>query len=1132
MRPAAALLLSLLLPAVARPDGPPRVVSAGPEGPLDALEQANEIRVTFSEPMVALGRIPERVEAPFVRIEPALAGRFRWSGTTTLVFTPDPGAIRHATRYAVTVDASASSARGAALEASHAFTFTTPTVRLLEVLWFRRGGRFDRPVLLLLRFNQPVAAESLLPQLAVQRKPHAFDAPVLPPDALGHARRVDPRASEAFAARVEAARASASASGPVAVHVASDWDKVRFPPAPELLVLETDAVPPPDTWLEVVVGAAARGQQGTETPGEAIATAVPLEPTLFVDGFRCHAACEPDSWNPLRFRGRVLVAKARDHVRVTDVTEASRATPLPRAKPVVEAVDEVELEDAYAYDHAGALTLEDAGFEVRPARTYAVTVAPGFTAADGQVLGYGWAGLVENWHRRALVSFGGGHGVWEAGGGAVLPFHVRNLRSVTQWLAPLRTDALMPALRALDGRSFALAPGGAGIQRRLDPRPDVVESAGLELEGVLPAGGRGFAWAALREGEPIPRARQDRDPAVKASVVQVTNLGLTVKDSPQNTLVLVTRLDDAEPVAGATVSIRTLDNAVFWSGVTGPDGIAIAPRTPLRDPEREWEFRFVVIAEKDGDAAYVGSDWNEGIAPWAFGLSLDLRESRELLRGTVFPDRGVYRLGEEVRVKVILRDDTPEGIRLLTAGTRADLAVKDSQGREVAKATVTLSDWSSAEWAVTLPPDGALGRYEVSATVAGRRDPVTGSFLVAAYRRPDFRVDAELAGESSLAGVGLSGVVNGRYLFGGVMGGRAVRWTYTRHPLLDVPSAVAGAFPVERWAMLDEDDPGRFNAPDTLQEREDVLDAAGRLAVDLETERTAGRPFRYQFEAEVTDLSRQAIAGRASFRVDPAPWYVGIRRPPFFAGVAEGVDTEIVAAGLDGRAVPGVTVAVTLTRVQWHAVRRAEGGGFYTWESERREVPAGSWEVTTAAEPSPLHVPLPSGGYFVLRASANDAEGRTTTSSVSFYVLGPGFTAWERHDHNRIDLVPEKKRYRPGEEARILVKSPWDAATALVTTEREGIRTHRTFRLRSTQETITVPVGEAAIPNLYVSVVLVKGRTGAVAPADTSDPGTPAPDASRTETSTLARDAGRYSSRSAATVTSSCLLASSISSCA
>ena len=143
--------------------------------------------------------------------------------------------------------------------------------------------------------------------------------------------------------------------------------------------------------------------------------------------------------------------------------------------------------------------------------------------------------------------------------------------------------------------------------------------------------------------------------------------------------------------------------------------------------------------------------------------------------------------------------------------------------------------------------------------------------------------------------------------------------------------------------------------------------------------------------------------------------------------------------------------------------------------------------------------PLPAGGYFVLEARADAGQGRFTVTRDSFYALGAGYTAWERYDHNRIDLVPERSTYKPGDTARIMIQSPWEQATALVTTEREGVRTHRQFALTSTQQSIDVPITEDDIPNVFVSVLLVKGRRSREAarrtPAkedDPSDPGKPA----------------------------------------
>jgi uncharacterized protein YfaS (alpha-2-macroglobulin family) len=86
----------------------------------------------------------------------------------------------------------------------------------------------------------------------------------------------------------------------------------------------------------------------------------------------------------------------------------------------------------------------------------------------------------------------------------------------------------------------------------------------------------------------------------------------------------------------------------------------------------------------------------------------------------------------------------------------------------------------------------------------------------------------------------------------------------------------------------------------------------------------------------------------------------------------------------------------------------------------------------------PFQAQLPSGGGFYLTATGKGANGAFAVTRTDFYALGEGYTAWARYDHNRIDLVPERQTWKPGETARLMIKSPWEQATALVTTEREG----------------------------------------------------------------------------------------------
>jgi alpha-2-macroglobulin len=787
------------------------VVNFGPHGEVQNIAEAKEIRIVFSEPMVSLGTIPERVRPPYVRITPAIPGTFRWSGTTILIFTADPKRpLPYATTYQVRVDAAATAVSGRKLAKPVTFSFTTPTVKLLETEWYRRGGRYDGTLIVAMRFNQRVRDSDVAAHMSAAFTPHEWELPEL--DALrARLAAVNREWLQQLNVKVTATRAVAAARGAVSFLPAVDWDKKRFPPKGDLIVLETKDAVPPESWVTLTLDPQLPSPAGPATPARHQEYVVKVEQAFFVDRAYCMAECNPDDSNPLVFRRPVKVTEFAGAASARDVTTP---TQVGLAKP-----HQPRLKDEYGNvrDIEESLTLEDAGFDAQPpAHTYLVTVDGSLKSADGQSLGYTWLGRIENWHRPAFTSFGDGHGVWEKDGGPLLPFYSRNFRNVTQWAASLPVRDLMPTLRRLVGNAFREVPAGSGTERQLGVTADQIQSHGLDIGSVLGANKTGLLWAAVRPGTAIPLSKVYDGDITRATVVQVTNLGITVKDSPQNTLIFVTRLDNGSPVAGADVSIVRLDNSVFWRGRTGTDGMAIASNTPLRDRNRYDRFQFLVTAEKDGDIAYVGSDWNEGIEPWAFGTAYNPNQADPMLRGSIFTDRGVYRLGEEVHFKAVLRHNTPTGVRLLAAGTPVVISIRDSEDRAVDTRTVKVNAWSSSEWTMTLPTQGALGGYSVKAVLEadmpkpkapealrpgetpGRRTDeylpyektVYSSFLVAAYRRPDFRVDVTLGADPLLSGTTLNGTITAKYLFGAAMGPRPVKWTYTRSVAYGVPKPV------------------------------------------------------------------------------------------------------------------------------------------------------------------------------------------------------------------------------------------------------------------------------------------------------------------------------------------------------
>ena len=112
--------------------------------------------------------------------------------------------------------------------------------------------------------------------------------------------------------------------------------------------------------------------------------------------------------------------------------------------------------------------------------------------------------------------------------------------------------------------------------------------------------------------------------------------------------------------------------------------------------------------------------------------------------------------------------------------------------------------------------------------------------------------------------------------------------------------------------------------------------------------------------------------------------------------------------------------------------------------------------------------------YLTLRGT--DAKGHAFATVTGFRVYGTKEFPWLYEDGLRVKLVAEKKSYRPGETARLLVLSPIEG-TALVTVEREKILRSFLTVLKADNPVIEIPLSQDDAPNACVSVLIIKGAS-------------------------------------------------------
>ena len=216
-------------------------------------------------------------------------------------------------------------------------------------------------------------------------------------------------------------------------------------------------------------------------------------------------------------------------------------------------------------------------------------------------------------------------------------------------------------------------------------------------------------------------------------------------------------------------------------------------------------------------------------------------------------------------------------------------------------------------------------------------------------------------------------------------------------------------------------------------------------------------------------------------------FYLGLRQESEVLTADESQPLGIVAVRADGQPWPEtVKVQIILQRIDWQPVRIRGAGKTIRYRNEAvvTNVYAGQIEVPPIQLPSesdgevrgnrlPSFPALP-GGHYLLEARAQDASGRAVVSSLSFEVSARAEVGSNYRNDVQLALKPGRKAYEPGDTAEILVEAPF-SGTALVSVEREKVLRSFTTRLEGNAPAIRVPLGPGDVPNVFVSVTLVRG---------------------------------------------------------
>ena len=646
--------------------------------------------------------------------------------------------------------------------------------------------------------------------------------------------------------------------------------------------------------------------------------------------------------------------------------------------------------------------------------------------------------------------------------------------NVSQINADLYTIALPDLIAHHDNNPPANAQRVRTIQQPVEKTPDKNTVTKLLLNGTQ--GGAlkpGLYWLDVTS----PQTTTLFNPYHIQQTIAVGTLNLTMKTTPADMLIWATDLKSGQPVANAPITVynsnygnNALNADVIASGKTDANGLYRAPiHFDANQSQGVW-----AVAQADGLFGIV-SNQNDQVRPIDSDtpISYSYGGPTEQVTAYVYTDQPIYRPGHPVYFRGILRDQN-DVTYSLPVGAAIHVRLSDQQGKSLYEKDLTLNEFGTFDGKYDLAADAPIGSYQLQVTYKGQQLFGQG-FQVAEYRPPDFQVTAAAKVPQVVANDTIQVDVDSKFFFGGAVSNAKLSWNAVANQNYFNYTGDGD------WSFAPVNDYSRFyryNPPRTVGSGTGTTDANGHFTVSLPAD-LGGLNVTQAFtiEATITDLNNQPISGRTTVTVHPAKVYVGVRPAAVVAEAGKPVNVNLITVGWDSAPIANQKVRVDVSLLEWQQDPQT-----LQWSQVKTPVIGDS--VTTDAKGRASYPFTPSkAGSYVITASTRDSGEKLAESGTYLWISGPqAFN--DNPDDRSLKLIADKKEYVSGDTASILIPSPFSGTVkALVTVERAGLMKTDVIDLTGGQ-TYKLPITMEDAPNVYVSVVLIKGMDDATSNPD------------------------------------------------
>ena len=525
--------------------------------------------------------------------------------------------------------------------------------------------------------------------------------------------------------------------------------------------------------------------------------------------------------------------------------------------------------------------------------------------------------------------------------------------------------------------------------------------------------------------------------------IMVTNLGLVTKRADNNLTAFVVDLKTGIPIADATVSIFSRSKLLI-EAKSDKNGLV-----KLDLPQdKASDSNLTIVARSNNSTAFVSTWYNANSSSNALIYS--------------YTERPVYRPGQTVFFKGIIRR-TENGTYKKPGAEPIEIEITDSKGTLIYKTSKKTTKSGSYFGSFKLDSETGSGYYNIVTTLPNKNITNSTGFIVASYKKPEYSVKVSFSKKRYTRGDTIIAKIHAEYYFGSPVTDANVNYSIRRSAywMFDTDEDIEysdeydgyGEWVTDGNAITDKDGNAEVQFKANWESSDSIyIDDTDQI---------------FTVEAEVTDKSNSWVSASGDVPATRGMFALNLTPEKYVAQTNESVELKIQAIDFKKKPVKDTDIKIII--------------GKQIWDNETSNLNLKEYQTydTTTNSKGEALVKLASkhtGSIYIL-ATAHDTKGNKITAAEYIWISNDKQSEDTNYVYPKLEIITDKKTYKPGENAEVIINSSVSGISALVSIEGDKLYNTQVINLKTKTTKITVPIKDNYKPNFYISVCYVKNKS-------------------------------------------------------